>query len=388
VADQPRVLFLFSDTGGGHRSATEAIIEALERAHPGQFRIDMIDVLTEYAPLPFNRLPQAYPRMVRAPRAWGWGFHVSDGHRRARALTAATWPYVRGAARRLVREQPADLVVCAHPVLNAPVLRALGLRRPPFVTVVTDLVTGHALWYHHRADLCLVPTQSSYDRGIAYGMRPEQLRIVGLPVSRRFCQPSEDRRRLRSELDWPHDLPMVLLMGGGEGMGPLFEIARAVAACGERFGLAVVTGRNARLRDRLQAQAWDVPTFIYGFERRMPQMMQAADILVTKAGPSTIAEAMNAGLPMILYSRLPGQEDGNVAFVVENGLGVWAPGPRRTAAAVAEWLARPQRRNEAATACRRLARPDAADTVALVLAGYLSRSPRLSVAPLPAGASL
>jgi len=388
MADQPRVLFLFSDTGGGHRSATEAIIEALEHAHPRRFRIEMIDVLTEYAPLPFNRLPQAYPRMVRSPRAWGWGFHALDGHRRARALTTAAWPYVRGAARRLVHDRRADLVVCTHPLLNAPILKALGPRRPPFVTVVTDLVSGHALWYHHRADLCLVPTQSAYDRGIAFGMRPERLRIVGLPVSRRFCQPSGDTSRLRAELGWPPDLPMVLLVGGGEGMGPLFKIARATAACGERFGLAIVTGRNIRLRDRLQGEAWDVPTFVYGFERRMPQMMQAASLLVTKAGPSTIAEAMNAGLPMILYGRLPGQEDGNVDFVVENGLGMWAPGSRRTAAAVADWLSHPQKQNEAAAACRRTARPDAADTVASVLVTYLSRVLRLPVVPQPARASL
>jgi len=181
---------------------------------------------------------------------------------------------------------------------------------------------------------------------------------------------------------------MVLLVGGGEGMGPLFKIARATAACGERFGLAIVTGRNIRLRDRLQGEAWDVPTFVYGFERRMPQMMQAASLLVTKAGPSTIAEAMNAGLPMILYGRLPGQEDGNVDFVVENGLGMWAPGSRRTAAAVADWLSHPQKQNEAAAACRRTARPDAADTVASVLATYLSRVPRLPVVPQPARASL
>ncbi len=171
-------------------------------------------------------------------------------------------------------------------------------------------------------------------------------------------------------------------------MGPLFEIARALAACGERFGLAVVTGRNTRLRERLTAESWSVPAFIYGFERRMPQMMQAADLLVTKAGPSTIAEAMNAGLPMILFSRLPGQEDGNVSFVAENGLGLWAPGPGRTADAVADWLAHPQKRDQAAAACRRSARPDAAETVASVLATFLSFSPRFPVAALPANAGL
>jgi 1,2-diacylglycerol 3-beta-galactosyltransferase len=388
MSDPSRILFLFSDTGGGHRSATEAVIEAVERRFAGLVRAEMIDVLTDYAPRPLNRLPRAYPHMVRSPRAWGWGFHALDGHRRAVALTRAAWPYVRGAARRLVEERQADLIVCSHPLPIAPVLKALGSRRPPFVTVVTDLVSTHALWFHHQADLCLVPTEAARERALGFGMRPEQIRVVGLPVSRRFCEPQPDPSTLREELGWPGDLPMVLLVGGGEGMGPLEKIAHTLASSGERFGLAVVTGRNAGLRARLEAQAWEIPAFIYGFERRMPQLMRAADILVTKAGPSTIAEAMNASLPMILYSRLPGQEDGNVSFAVANGLGVWSPGPRATADAVVRWLSHPEERKRAAAACRRAARPDAADTVASVLSTCLSRLPPASVSHPHTRASL
>ena len=88
--------------------------------------------------------------------------------------------------------------------------------------------------------------------------------------------------------------------------------------------------------------------------------MWAATLLVTKAGPSTIAEAVNAGLPMVLYDRLPGQEDGNVSYVVQNGVGEWAPGPRRAAAAVAGYLTRPERIQTASQICQRIACPDAA----------------------------
>jgi 1,2-diacylglycerol 3-beta-galactosyltransferase len=136
--------------------------------------------------------------------------------------------------------------------------------------------------------------------------------------------------------------------------------------------MAVVAGRNERLKERLEAEDWEVPTFIYGFERRLPEMMQAAALLVTKAGPSTITEAINAALPMVLYSRLPGQEDGNVTYVVREGVGLWAPGPERTAEAVTAWLAQPKLLEIAAETCRRVARPNAAvdiaDTVVELLA--------------------
>jgi 1,2-diacylglycerol 3-beta-galactosyltransferase len=241
----PRILVLFSDTGGGHRSAAEAVVEALEDAHPGQFEMDMVDVFVAYAPYPLNRMPKWYPRLVRWPRAWELGYKASDGHGRARAITASFWPWVRNAARQLVREHTADLVVNFHPLFNAPVLRALGKRRPPFITQVTDLVSTHALWYHRRADLCLVPTEEARQRGLRCGLVDERIRVLGLPVSRRFCTPLGDRAEQRRQLGWNSRGVTVLVVGGGEGMGPVFSTARAIAQSNRNCNLVVVAGRNA-----------------------------------------------------------------------------------------------------------------------------------------------
>jgi 1,2-diacylglycerol 3-beta-galactosyltransferase len=371
MPDRPRVLFLFSDTGGGHRSAAEAIIEALELEFPASFDIQLIDVFKQYAPPPLNLAPAAYPGMVRVPQMWGFGYRVTDSHRRARALTGAAWPYVRRAARRFAREQHPDLLVSVHPVMVTPILKGYGSDRPPFFTVVTDLVTTHALWYDRRVDQYVVPTEEARQRALACGVSEARLRVVGLPVAQRFCQPVGDRAQLRAQLGWPADRPVVLLMGGGEGMGPLFDVATAIGMPGGAFALAAVCGRNRHLREQLEAQDWPVPVRIYGFEQRIPQMMQAADLLVTKAGPGTITEAINAGLPMVLYGRLPGQEDGNVSYVVGQGAGTWAPGASRTAASVHAWLGDPRALQQAAAACRRIARPTAAMEIARMIATRL-----------------
>jgi 1,2-diacylglycerol 3-beta-galactosyltransferase len=371
MAERRRAVFLFSDTGGGHRSAAEAVAEAVARHAADDIEVLLVDALHKYAPTPFNRLPGLYPRMVRTPRMWGMGFRVSNGRQRGRVLTSLIWPYVRRASQRLVAEVSADLFVSFHPLLIAPTLKALGSAPPPFFAVVTDLVTGHSLWYHHRLDLCFLPTAEAEHRALVNGMKPERLRVVGLPVAERFCTPPGNRARLRAELGWPQDRPMVLVVGGGEGMGPLFETACAIARSGVDAGLAIVTGRNENLRRRLEQVAWEIPTWVYGFEQRMPQMMQAATLLVTKAGPSTIAEAANAGLPVVLYSYLPGQEEGNVEYVVSGGLGRWAPGAVQTSAAVRDLLANPEELERAAFACRRAARPRAADEVATAVIARL-----------------
>lgn len=365
-----KIVFLFSDTGGGHRSAAEAIIEALEIEFPGSFHLEMVDIFKDYGPAPLNLMPDLYPQMVKLPHAWGLGYKLSNGHPQARVMTASAWPVVRKAMRQLIQDHPADLIVSVHPLAAAPVLKALGRQRVPFINIVTDLVTTHALWYHRQADLCIVPTQPAFERALQCGLRPERVQVVGLPVAERFCQPAGDRMQLRQRLGWSPDLPVALLVGGGEGMGPLEQNAEAIAAAGLPLSLVIIAGRNQALKARLEARQWPVPTRIYGFVREMPDFMRASDFLVTKAGPGTISEAMIAGLPVILYSRLPGQEDGNVTYVVAEGAGVWAPRPARVVEALRNWLAAPDQYQQAVEACRRLARPQAAREIGRILAKW------------------
>lgn len=368
---KPHILFLFSDTGGGHRSATEAIIEALGLEYGDSVSTEMVDFFKDYAPLPFNKMPDWYPEMVKAPRLWSASFYATDGRTRARAITTAMWPYARLAAKSLVRSHPADLIVTDHPFANSLALKALGKDRPPFMTVVTDMVTTHALWFDRRADLILVPTETARLRGLRYNMDDKKIRVVGLPIADRYCAPLGDKHVLREKLGWPQDKSIVLMVGGGEGMGPLGKMARAIDESGLDLGLVIVAGRNQRLKTALESMPWENPAFVYGFTRDMPDFMRAADFIVTKAGPGTIAEALTAELPIILYSKVPGQEDGNVTFVVDEGAGVWAPTPQLVVRALTRWISRPTEKEAVVETCRRIKRPDAAKSVVRAIAELL-----------------
>ncbi|MFP3854933.1 MAG: MGDG synthase family glycosyltransferase, partial [Anaerolineales bacterium] len=359
--------------GGGHRSAAEAIIEALNKHYPDRCEPLLVDVIKDYLPRPLDMLPESYPIMARVPEAWELGFRLLDGRRRGQAFSTAFWPYIKSRVEQLVQEQPADLIVSVHPLLTDPVLKAWGKDRPYFITVVTDLITGPALWYHRKVDLTIVPTVEARRRAIDVGVPAERVRVIGLPVAERFTHPAGEPAQLRQELGWPQDVPLVLLVGGAEGMGPLYQTARAIARLKGDFALAVVAGRNEGLKRRLEAVDWEVPTIIHGFEREMHKLMQAATLLVTKAGPGTITEALNAGLPMVLYSRIPGQEDGNVDYVVDKSVGTWAPSPQATAGAVRTWLSSPSRLAEASKACKEMARPQAAVEIAEILISNLGK---------------
>jgi 1,2-diacylglycerol 3-beta-galactosyltransferase len=365
-SERPKVLFLFSDTGGGHRSAAEAIIEALNLYYPDKFETEMVDIFLA-APKPLDLAIPTYPAWASMTAVWETTYKMSNGRRRARFIQDAFWPYVRRAAYRLIQEHPADLIVSVHPVPNGIIFRAMT-HKTPYITVITDLVSTHAMWYDRRTDLTVCPTEEACQRGVKLGLNSNQMEVVGLPVADRFCRSHGSRAELREKLGWPQDLPVVLLVSGGEGMGPLGRTAVAIDKTDMAASLAIITGRNAKLRAKLEKHKWNMPTKIYGFVRDMPQFMQAADVLVTKAGPGTISEAFIAGLPLILYSRIPGQEEGNVSYVLDKGAGVWAPESFQVVDTLRRWLTDPAALRRAGESSARLGRPFASRRIAELIA--------------------
>ncbi|MCW5950821.1 MAG: hypothetical protein KIT69_00940, partial [Propionibacteriaceae bacterium] len=281
AAQRKRLLFLFSDTGGGHRSATEAMIEALDLELPGRFDSSMVDFFREYYPTPLNKAPEIYPEMSRVPQAWGFSWKATNTRGGSNVLNDLSYPYLRKAAKRLVAENPADLIISVHPLVNSHLARAMRKSPRPFITVVTDMVSTHAFWFDRRADLVVVPTEKAKVMATRYGIPAGNLRVVGLPVADRFRRPLPDRDAWRREMGWRTDLPVILVVGGGDGLGGVKRIAKALNHADFQATLVVICGRNEELKRDLEAVDWRLPTHLYGFTRDMPDFMRAADIMVT-----------------------------------------------------------------------------------------------------------
>lgn len=369
---KPRILFLFADTGGGHRSAAEAIIEALNLEFPNKFQFDMVDFFHDYAPPPLNLAGPTYPAMSKMTTMWEWMFKGTDNSNFMLALYSMLWPYIRLKLYELINDHPCNLMVSVHPLINIPMLRGLKRKKIdiPYVIVITDLVSTHAAWFAKDANLIIVPTKQARIRARLAGIDPQKIITIGLPVADRFCSPIGDRDTLRKNLGWSMYHPIVLLVGGGEGMGPLDKVAIQLDEANLPCSLVVITGHNIRMKKRLNNHKWNNPAFIYGFVSEMPTFMRAADILITKAGPGTISEAFIAGLPIILYHRVPGQEEGNVTYVVDEGAGVWAPQVEDIITTLRLWLENPEKRKQAAETSLKLARPYASREIAHQIARF------------------
>jgi UDP-N-acetylglucosamine:LPS N-acetylglucosamine transferase len=207
-------------------------------------------------------------------------------------------------------------------------IQKLGLKIP-FVTVVTDLISVHRSWYASGVDACIVPTEQARLLYLERGLDAARVHVLGMPIDPKFTLPMPSKAELQRQLGLDPRLPTVLLVGGGDGAGGLRAAVYAISQARLPVQVMVITGRNKRLF--VQLQRWrsslKIPVKVFGFVNNMPEMMHAADVLVTKAGPGTICEALACNLPLILSSFVPGQEEGNVTYVTENNVGVMAPNP-------------------------------------------------------------
>ncbi len=324
-----RVLFLISDTGGGHRAGSQAIGAALDEID-GETRYEWrIDDIATHCTFPLSQLGPAYSAALRfAPPIYGALFHATNGRRRYRTIVRFCEPLYRERLRDSFLMYRPDVIVSVHPLLNHAALRAradAGLR-VPLITVITDLGRVHEGWLLPEADMTVVPAREVYQRALERGVPPERLRLLGHPVHPKFEDVSETKAEIRKALGLPSDRPIALLMAGGEGGGKLLPTTLALAKSRLPFHLVVVTGRNAALKAKLEELAPQLPTpmTVLGFRNDVPELMRASDLLVTKAGPGAIAEASIAEVPVVVYDFVPGQERGNLDYVRTNGIGVVA----------------------------------------------------------------
>jgi 1,2-diacylglycerol 3-beta-galactosyltransferase len=393
------LLFLIADTGGGHRNAARSVGQAIDLLYPGRFVPVLCDPLGGPGAAPLLRwVAGLYGPAIRlAPWLWGAVYQACDS-RPAMGLLRRTLLRLadRPAADAARAHRPAA-IVSFHPLTGpaAVAARDQGAPGAPVVTVVTDLARMHAAWRHADTDLIIAPPGAAFGR-----RRPRQPSGRGWaaawsPVTREFwggpLRPHE-RAVLRRSLGLRGDTLLVLLAGGGEGSG---GIARRAVAILRRFtdvDVVAVCGHNRRLKRRLDRLAGSCGgrLTVTGFAHNMADLLRCSDLVVTKAGPGTIAEATCCGVPLLLTSHVPGQERGNTEFVTAADAGRHVPTVRRLVAEIGRLRDDSAAAATMRAAAARLGRPGGAADIAELIVGLTVAAPapgaRTSAAPAVAAA--
>jgi 1,2-diacylglycerol 3-beta-galactosyltransferase len=368
-----RIVMLYGDAGGGHRSAADAITMALRALYSDQYQISYLNGFKLLPPL-LRNADVNYPMWVNYGRMiYALSYHASNGRRRVAAIRRVFETISDTVAEEIIKREPADVYVATHPIYNAAMpaaIKRMGAASK-FINVVTDLVSGHIAHYVPEVDRCIVPTEECRKEAIENLVPPEKISVVGQPVWPDFRMRMGNRAATRAALGLSDSLPVVLLMGGGDGMGRLGITGQEIAFSGLPLQLVVVCGRNQTVKREMEFVNPRVPMKVLGFVNNIPELMGVADILVTKAGPGTIAEAFIAGLPIVLYDAIPGQEEGNVDYVVNRGAGVWCPFlPYAVTKQLKLLITDTARMNAMREASARLARPDSALDIARIVAQF------------------
>lgn len=274
-----KVLFLSSDTGGGHRASAESLGKQFQLLFPGT-TYDLLDIVEKDGVPPYNSLVSYYKHLSAHPSQWKLVYSVSNSRAFEMLADAHLKLMCERAVRRSIKSYDPDVVISVHPLMtNVPVLSCSKIsnetgKHLPIFTVVTDLGSAHCLWFANGVEKMFVGSEQVKELAQVRGKVPEEKIIMaGLPIRHDFAVQAErmgDRmseagrayqRQVRNQLELPYDdRKTMLVMGGGEGVGSLSRIVDALyvelVSQGINALILVVCGRNEKLRAKLKDRDW------------------------------------------------------------------------------------------------------------------------------------
>lgn len=319
-----RILIATVTAGAGHVQAAAALEEAWRVARPRD-SVQRLDVL-EFTPKLYRKMyVEGYVKLVEhAPELWAMVFKKTDNPSLVRKLTRLRRALAQATTakfmRRLKQFKP-EVVLCTH-YMPLEIMGRLktgtgALPAPLTVSVVTDF-EAHALWMEPAVDLYCVAADETKARLVARGAASEKVAVTGIPIASKFAQPV-DGAKVRKRYGLRDDLPVLLVLSGGFGMGPVAEILGELNKLTTAVQVVVVCGRNEELRREIAVQERRHPTHVLGFVTNMQELMAMSDLVITKPGGLTSSEALAMGKPILVLNPIPGQEAANSDFLLEHG---------------------------------------------------------------------
>lgn len=375
-----KILVLTADSGFGHRSAANAIAAALAEKHGDECIVTILNPLKDRrAPIFLRDSAADYDRLIRnAPDLYRFGYNASDSEIPNFLIESLMTVSLYEIMRDMVRDLNPDAIVTTYPMYQAPLNSYFTINRyrVPFITVVTDLVTVHRMWFSPHVELCLVPTTEVKKLALSSGMAASKIHITGIPVSPAYATDKRSKAEIRKELGWDLKLPTFLAVGSRRA-DRLVEALNVLNHFGKPLQVVALAGKDEKLYAQLKSMDWHIPAHVYGLANNMSDLMLASDAIICKAGGLIVTESLACGMPMLLIDVIPGQEEGNRDYVVQNGAGVLAETPLQMLETVSHWMANGGKglKEYAQNACKAGRSSSAYDAVDLIWNAAL-RGPR------------
>ncbi len=316
-----KILFVSSgNTGQGHESIRRSLQAQLENTE--NLETDSVDGFLLGNRF-FHAVSMLYdPIALRFPTLWDICYKITDST--VRQINFIVSRIIRKKLTEFIEQKQPDLIVTVHPVFVGSVINVLekGNLNIPVVTIIADLDNVSALWADKRAKYILCPTAEGKERMLGLGISEERVKVVGFPSRKEFCEPGPPPPPDYEKISGGN--VSILMINGSQGNKKAAKVAKSLLNF-DKCRLSIIAGNNAKLKKSLEESLRaenDGRVEIHGFVRDMAGFMSKADILVMRASPNVMMEAVNLCKPIIIVGSLTGQEKKNPEFAANNSIAV------------------------------------------------------------------
>ncbi|QHI68963.1 MGDG synthase family glycosyltransferase [Tichowtungia aerotolerans] len=376
---QYRVLILSVSAGTGHLRAAEAL-EKTARTHPEVGEVMHVDAL-QHTNKVFRRFyGQFYIDLVKsAPVVLGWFYNSQDEPWKTEKMRLMLDRMNTGPLVRKIKNFKPDITICTH-FLPAEILSHL-MKREKIETHLALTITdyhAHAMWLSRVVHHYFVGNEESKMQLQAIGYPPEAVTLSGIPIDPVFAE-QRDRDELRRQYGIRRDLPLLLVSAGALGVSSAERIVEVLNTVTSSIQVVVICGKNEKLRQTILSQVEGCPAAcaqcscstpgqrfsirVLGYTNEMHDWMKLSDLYIGKPGGLTTVEALSCGLPMVIYQPIPGQEERNSDFLLENGAAVKCNNLATMAYKIDMLLKNPERMAKMRRRAAALGYPNAASTI-------------------------
>jgi processive 1,2-diacylglycerol beta-glucosyltransferase len=362
---EPRILILTVAHGAAHRKASQALGKALLEINPGLI-VQVEDTLEHCTPW-FRAYYDSYLIPLKFwPALWGWIESIQHQSQ----STGPGWFYRRGAQPlfRFIRSFGADVVVATEVGMCELAVIMKRETRMGFYLVALELMDFNRAWIQPEVDLYLTTHADLAAELESAGAPSEKVVNCGQPIDLAFAA-MPDREKTRASLAVEPSVPLLLILFGGTGFGRPLEILRELRKVRQPLQVVFITGKNPRLEKRVRDACGNLPRHrVLGWVDNMQEWMVAADLLVSKPGGNTVAEAFSCGLPMLAFDPLPGNERRTCGWIEKWNAGRWVRRSEDLAPTIERLLTHREELEGLKERARALSRPYAAcDAAAAIL---------------------
>lgn len=371
-----RILLIYITKVSGHRQATLAIQQSLRHLDPDA-EIPCINGFGYTYPRLEKVINKAYMGVIkRTPLVWDYLYDNPKVVKNSQTIKNFLHKTSYKKLGRLFERYQPDTVVCtqAFPCgMVADFKKAYHLDIM-LMGVLTDYLP-HSYWINEGVDYYIVPCEEAKERFISLGVSSECIQVLGIPIRTKFAL-TLDKEALAREYGLDRSVPVIMIMGGGQGLGPIKEVVKSLLHLERPLQIMVIAGTNKKLIRWLRRRvvATHKKLLIFEYVKNVDELMELATLIITKPGGMTTSEALAKGLPMVIVDPIPGQETRNCEFLLKKGIAVYVEKEKDIGREVESLMNVPERLKVLREAALRHGKPRAALDIAQLILNT-SRSP-------------